>query len=134
MAKPTLPFLQISPHSGVPIWRQVVDQVLYAVGVGLLKKGDPLPTLRDLSSELGVNINTLIRAFRELERLGVVEMTRGVGTRIAGPPALPVPPETLLKNLLDEFLLRATRLGLSPEQAIQILQKKLEEMKHGGQS
>jgi len=132
MARNSLPFLKISHHSGVPLWRQVVDQILYAAATGLLKPGDPLPTLRELAAETRSNINTVARAYRELERLGILEMQRGIGTHVVSSPAVRKDAEALLRDLVNEFLVRAARLGVYPKDALKILLNRVEALENEG--
>ncbi len=67
----------VDPHSGVPVYRQLMDQVKFHIACGLLKPGDELPSTRALSSQLGVNPMTISKAYSHLERDGVVERRPG---------------------------------------------------------
>src|SRR5215471_9480806 len=69
--------------SGVPVYRQIIDQVRGGVASGSLKAGDQLPTVRQLSVDLEVNPNTVLRAYRELELGGLLETHQGTGTFIS---------------------------------------------------
>jgi GntR family transcriptional regulator len=77
-----VPF-RLDPASGVPFYRQVIDQVLLAVADGRLKPGVQLPTVRALAVELSVNLNTVARAYREMEIRGIVETQQGTGTFVS---------------------------------------------------
>ena len=70
-------------HSGVPVYRQIVDQVRGAIAAGALRAGDQLPTVRQLAVDLEVNPNTVVRAYRELEYGGLLETHQGTGTFIS---------------------------------------------------
>src|ERR1700675_4517940 len=70
-------------HSGVPVYRQIVDQVRGAIAAGALIAGDQLPTVRQLAVDLEVNPNTVVRAYRELEYGGLLETHQGTGTFIS---------------------------------------------------
>ena len=70
-------------HSGVPVYRQIVDQVRGAIAAGALCAGDQLPTVRQLAVDLEVNPNTVVRAYRELEYNGLLETHQGTGTFIS---------------------------------------------------
>ena len=70
-------------HTGVPVYRQIVDQVRGAVASGALNSGDQLPTVRQLAVDLEVNPNTIVRAYRELEYDGLIETHQGTGTFIS---------------------------------------------------
>lgn len=70
-------------HSGVPAYRQVIDQVRGGIASGLLAPGDQLPTVRQLAVDLAINPNTVVRAYRELEFGGLLETHQGTGTFIS---------------------------------------------------
>lgn len=76
-------FLDIEPRSGVPIYIQIVEGVRHAVEVGSLGAGDSLPTVRALAAELNVAPNTVVKAYSELQREGLIESRPGVGTVVA---------------------------------------------------
>ncbi|MGA2166793.1 MAG: GntR family transcriptional regulator [Terracidiphilus sp.] len=73
---------QLDLHSGVPVYRQVIDQVRGGIASGLLAAGDQLPTVRQLAVDLAINPNTVVRAYRELELGGLLETHQGTGTFI----------------------------------------------------
>jgi GntR family transcriptional regulator len=70
-------------HSGVPVYRQIIDQVRAGIASGSLAAGDQLPTVRQLAVDLAINPNTVLRAYRELELGGLLETHQGTGTFIA---------------------------------------------------
>jgi GntR family transcriptional regulator len=70
-------------HSGVPAYRQIIDQVRGAIAAGSLRVGDQLPTVRQLAVDLSINPNTVVRAYRELELGGLLETHQGTGTFIS---------------------------------------------------
>src|SRR3984957_5175212 len=71
-------------HSGVPVYRQLIDQVRGGVASGSLTAGDQLPTVRQLAVDLEINPNTVMRAYRELELGGMLETHQGTGTFVSG--------------------------------------------------
>ena len=73
---------QLDDNSGVPIYRQITDQVRGAVALRALRPGDQLPTVRQLAVDLAINPNTVVRAYRELELGGMLESNQGTGTFI----------------------------------------------------
>ncbi|NNK85542.1 MAG: GntR family transcriptional regulator, partial [Desulfobacterales bacterium] len=73
---------KLDPKSGIPFYRQIIDQIRYGVGSGELKVGEQLPTVRALAVELKVNLNTVSKAYRELEIQSVLETQQGTGTFI----------------------------------------------------
>jgi GntR family transcriptional regulator len=77
---------QLNMHSGVPVYRQLMDQVQGALAAGRLKAGDQLPTIRQVAVDLAINPNTVTRAYREMEIRGLLETQQGTGTFIAEQP------------------------------------------------
>lgn len=77
-------FFRLNASSGVPIYLQLMEQVKHAVDTGALRAGDQLPTIRKLAEDLVMNPNTVVRAYRELEHAGIVELRHGLGAFISG--------------------------------------------------
>src|ERR1035438_2781824 len=80
MTKPDQFKFKLDLASGVPVYRQIIDQVLRAVATGALVGGVQLPTVRQASVDLAINPNTVLRAYRELELRGVITTQQGIGT------------------------------------------------------
>ena len=74
--------LQLDLHSGMPVYRQLIDQVRGGIAAGSLTPGDQLPPVRQLAVDLAINPNTVVRAYRELELGGLLETHQGTGTFI----------------------------------------------------
>jgi GntR family transcriptional regulator len=74
---------QLDLHSGVPAYRQIIDQVRGGMASGQLTPGDQLPTVRQLAVDLAINPNTVVRAYRELELGGLLDSQQGTGTFIS---------------------------------------------------
>lgn len=119
---------QLDATSGIPFYRQVVDQILAAIATGVLATGDRLPTVRALAVALSINPNTVARAYKELEIRGVLATQQGSGTFVAPQPAAGDPSERLrqLHRLIDDFLARTARLGLAPDELRRALAERLE--------
>jgi GntR family transcriptional regulator len=112
------------PKSGVPIYRQIQDQIRYGIASGRLSPVEQLPTVRALAVELSVNPNTVIKAYSELERLGVLATEQGSGTFIARAPGVALSPEerrAKLESLCAEFLGQAARYGFGPADVIRAI-------------
>jgi GntR family transcriptional regulator len=75
--------LRIHPASGVPIYLQLMEQVKHAVETGAVRAGEQLPTIRRVAEELAMNPNTVARAYRDLEREGIIEVRHGSGAYVA---------------------------------------------------
>jgi GntR family transcriptional regulator len=73
---------RLNPSSGVPLYFQLMEQIKHAVEIGALRAGDQLPTIRKMAEDLVMNPNTVVRAYRELEHQGVVELKHGSGAFI----------------------------------------------------
>jgi GntR family transcriptional regulator len=73
---------RLHPASGIPLYLQLIEQVKHAVETGALREGDRLPTIRKVAEDLVMNPNTVVRAYRELENDGIVEVRHGSGAYI----------------------------------------------------
>src|SRR2546429_3524838 len=109
---------QLDLRSGVPVYRQIIDQVLVAVATGACTGGDQLPTVRQLAVDLSINPNTVIRAYRELEIRGVLETQQGTGTFISHKkiPRDDAERQRRLNQLIGEFIARAGSAGFTVEE------------------
>ena len=103
-------------RSGVSPYLQVVQQVRQALRLGLLREGDRLPTVKDVVAELAINPNTVLKAYRELEREGLVAARQGVGTFVTRTLAdSSLTAHEPLRRELARWLARARRAGLDDE-------------------
>jgi len=112
--------------SGIPFYRQIIDQIRYGVGSGELKVGEQLPTVRALAVELKVNLNTISKAYRELEIQSVLETQQGTGTFI-GPVSVQIPQaerQNKLANICSEFLTIAASYGFNIKEMINELNRR----------
>ena len=80
--RPPIFRFRLDENSGVPVYRQIMDQVRGGIALGALRPGDQLPTVRQLAVDLAINPNTVVRAYRELELGGLLESNQGTGTFI----------------------------------------------------
>ena len=114
----------LDQHSGVPLYRQIIDQVTGGIAGGTLAPGDQLPTVRQLAVDLAINPNTVIRAYRELEIRGVLETEQGTGTFISQQRVLrdDAQRQRSLNQLIGDFTARAGSAGFSVEELIEQLQ------------
>ncbi len=123
-AKPKPFQLRLDLSSGVPVYRQIIDQVTAGIAAGALKSGDQLPTVRQLAVDLSINPNTVIRAYRELEIRGVLETQQGTGTFIGSQEIRRDEAERqrLLNQIAGEFLARAGSAGFTIDELLEALQ------------
>ena len=105
---------RLDASSGVPFYRQIIDQVLLAIADGRLKPGAQLPTVRQLAVDLSVNLNTVAKAYREMEIRGIVETQQGTGTFIAtrSSDGKSREKKKALAALVDRFLANGEALGI----------------------
>jgi GntR family transcriptional regulator len=112
-------------HSGVPVYRQIIDQVQAAVCAGILAVGDQLPTVRQVAVDLVINPNTVSRAYREMEIRGIVDTQQGSGTFIADKKIeyAKGERERQLGQLVGEFVSRAGSAGFTVDQLVKALRE-----------
>lgn len=105
----------LDARSGVPVYRQLIDQVLAAIATGAVRTGDQLPTVRQVAVDLAINPNTVMRAYREMEIRGILDTQQGAGTFIAEQPSPASGEERSrqLTQLASEVVARAGSLGFS---------------------
>jgi GntR family transcriptional regulator len=110
-------------RSGVPVYRQIIDQVRSGIASGSLASGDQLPTVRQLAVDLAINPNTVLRAYRELELGGALETHQGTGTFISNKKIVTNNAERgrQLTQLTTEFAARAGAAGFTVEELIERL-------------
>jgi GntR family transcriptional regulator len=122
--------LQIDPHSGVPVYRQVMDQVKYYVASGTLRPGDALPSIRELAQALSVNPTTIVRAYNELRHEDVVEMQHGKGVFVAESAGRMTEAEIrrALRRLARQLAVEAVQMGAEPELVRQLVDEEMKGM------
>ena len=127
MAVTQSPFrFRLDNSSGVPVYRQLIDQVQAGIATGVLALGYQLPTVRQVAVDLAINPNTVMRAYRELEIRGVLDTQQGTGTFIAArQPQVDGDDRTRrLDQLVDEFVARAGSGGFTLEEVLQALKER----------
>jgi GntR family transcriptional regulator len=115
----------LDPKAGVPFYRQIIDQIKFGIASGSLTIGEQLPTVRALAVELKVNLNTVSKAYEELEIQNILETQQGTGTFI-GKAEIKIPQKEKSKKLQDicnEFSTIAFSYGFSTDDIINELQK-----------
>jgi len=119
---------QIEYNSGIPVYRQIINQARAAVAAGAMKPGSQLPTIRALSGRLNVNPNTVAKAYRELELKGVIVSERGSGSFVQAQPPAPAPgvneKKARLKNLYHRLLAEAAGSGLTESELLSFIKER----------
>jgi len=118
----------IDPTSGVPFYRQIIDQIKYAIARGELRQGDQLPTVRQLAVDLAINPNTVGKAYSQLEILGILQTQQGSGTFIS-PQKVEVSEldrQEKLDSLCRDFITSAASYGFTLNELIEALHDRKE--------
>ena len=115
--------------SGVPVYRQIIDQILGGIAAGTIAPGAQLPTVRQLAVDLAINPNTVVRAYRELEIRGVLDTQQGVGTFVTATPVGidEAERQRQLDLLVGEVVARAGASGFSVNDIVERLREFLNE-------
>ena len=122
--------VQLDHHSGEPIYRQIVEQVKYAIAAGGLEGGEKLPSIRGLADELKVNPRTVVKAYEELQHAGLIVMQQGRGAFVRdgreGEPARVR--RRVLSEMTRRLLAEAVRMGADRSELLEIVRNEAEEM------
>jgi len=120
--------LVVDPHSGIPVYRQLVEQIRFSLASGVLQAGEEIPSTRALSAKLGVNPMTVSKAFGILEKDGVLERRPGRPNVVRARPQRATRLEQLEKALRP-VATKVRQLNLEPKTAIQVFRRLLEDGK-----
>ena len=118
----------VDPHSGVPIYLQLIEQVKRSVALGVLTPGEQLPTVKQLALDLTINANTVGRVYRELERDGVIETSPGRGSFVldnGGVGRATRAASDVAAAALDTAVREAKSIGIGADDAIALFRKAL---------
>jgi GntR family transcriptional regulator len=117
---------KLDPKTGAPFYRQIIDQIKFGIATGNLKTGEQLPTVRSLAVELRVNLNTVAKAYKELEIQSILETHQGTGTFISSEVKIQLTTkekQNKLKEICNEFSSIAFSYGFSIDDIINQLKK-----------
>src|SRR5207248_10866525 len=117
----------VDSHHPTPLYHQLERSIRFAIATGKLNLGDQLPTVRQLAVDLRINANTVAKVYNELERSGVVETRRGVGTCVSARPneaASRRDRERHLRELADHFIAQSHERGFSIDDMIEHLERR----------
>lgn len=117
-------FFKLNPSSGVPVYRQIIDQVKHGLASGMLLEGDKLPTVKAMAADLGINPNTVAKAYYKLEGEGYLNGIVGSGVYVTGRPRMLVHEEKLriLRPYVTQMIVEAMTLNL-PRDVVDIMIK-----------
>jgi GntR family transcriptional regulator len=116
---------------GVPIYRQIVNQVKYLIASGLLQPGEELPPIRTLALQIKVTPNTIVKAYDELEKSGVIDKRRGSGSYVSEARSLLATRERrrLIEERVDALLAEAHQLNFSADDVLRIFRERRDAMR-----
>jgi GntR family transcriptional regulator len=127
-------FFRLNASSGVPIYVQLMEQIKHAVETGALCPGDQLPTIRALAQELVMNSNTVVRAYRELEHEGVVELRHGLGAFISSSVSARGKVMRQAKHIVESAIERLQALGITEQEMRRLFESELSATQPGSLS
>jgi GntR family transcriptional regulator len=119
--------ITIDPKDGLPIYRQIANQIRYMIASGLLRQDEDLPPIRVLATDLRVTPNTIVKAYEELEKAGVISKRRGSGCFVSASPSKLVEREKrkILEQRADALLMEARQLNYRTEDLFKLIHKRL---------
>ncbi len=122
--------ISLNHHSGDPLYRQVVEAIRLRIAKGEIEAGEQLPSIRDLAAQLQINSRTVVKAYEELDRAGLVVMQQGRGVFVASNrAALPVSERRKrLRELAIKLLVEATQVGSTIDEVIEIIHEVAKEL------
>jgi GntR family transcriptional regulator len=123
--------IHVSPDDGLPVYKQIFNQVKYLVAAGVLCPGEELPPIRALAEQLVINPNTVARAYRELEHAGIVVKRGTVGTFVSDAPSPFARRERLrvLRQRIDALLADASHMGVDVDELKKLIDERDEVMR-----
>ena len=123
-------FIRVEASSGVPIWRQIADQIRAQCAIKSLVPGDCLPSVRVLAQQLAVNQNTILKVYERLTAEGLLERRHGSGTYVAQTirsGKLQTGQLKLLRRQIDQLVFKALTLNIQPEEVCKLVEKAFEQ-------
>jgi GntR family transcriptional regulator len=126
---------QIDRTSALPVYVQLAEQIRLLIHRGALAPGDPLPTVRALAVELGINANTVTRVYRDLQQQGLLRLERGVGTFVDRPRSAPTLGEKDYQRIARrarELAVQSREAGLTLRELSQLVERTWKEVESEG--
>ncbi len=119
---------RLNPSSGVPIYLQLMEQVKHSIETGALRPGDQLPTIRSLAENLVMNPNTVVRAYRELQHEGVIELKHGSGAFVSKSAAGGTRVTRKAQAVVQSALERLASFGLTEDEVRRLFENELAQL------
>jgi GntR family transcriptional regulator len=125
-------FVHLNPNSGMPIYRQLFQQLRQRIVSGQLASDEQMPSVRDLAAELKINLLTVAKVYQLLEGEGLVETRRGLGTFVVGGNTnrSQVEKRKLVADAVEQVVAEARHLNLDEEELIKLIRQRFEQTKN----
>jgi GntR family transcriptional regulator len=122
--------LHIDPHSGLPVYRQMIDQIKYYIASGTLRPGDQLPSVRELAQKLTINPTTVVKAYSELQHEEVIEIHHGKGAFVAQPNTMAseFQKEKVVRRLARQLAVESQQIGADHDFVTRVLREEWEQL------
>ncbi len=116
--------VEVDKHDGIPVYLQLAERIRLLIREGVLKPGDPLPTVRSLAVDLGINANTVARVYRDLEASNLLRLERGKGTFVDQNAAAPMPEHDfmMLEREVLDLVSSAKKAGMTAKELCQFVE------------
>jgi GntR family transcriptional regulator len=125
---------RVSPSSGMPLYLQLIDQVKHAIDTGALGSGDRLPTIRAVAEDLVINPNTVVRAYRELQHEGIIDLKHGSGAFVTDSMTGRTKLTRKAQGIVQSALARLTELGLTETEMRRLFENEVSQLRADGPS
>ena len=122
---------RVNSSSGTPIYLQLMEQVKHAIEIGALRAGEQLPTLRKLAVELVINPNTVVRAYRELEHEGIVDIRHGAGAFVSQAASGRTKISRRAQSVMQSAVDRLAAAGLTEDEIRRLMENELAQLRTG---
>jgi len=125
---------RVHQASGIPLYVQLMEQVKHALETGALRAGDQLPAIRKVAEDLVMNPNTVVRAYRELQHEGIIELRHGSGAYVSERATGPARVTRKAQGIVQAALDRLVQLGLTGEEIHRLMENELAQLRNGNTS
>lgn len=120
---------RVNPSTGVPLYLQLMEQIRHGIETGALKAGDQLPTIRKLAEDLVMNPNTVVRAYRELEHEGIIEVRHGSGAYVSEAVSGRTRVTRKAQSIVQSAIERLSELGLMADEIRRLFENEIAQLR-----
>lgn len=122
---------RLNPATGVPLYLQLMEQIRHGIETGALKAGDQLPTIRKLAEDLVMNPNTVVRAYRELQHEGIIELRHGSGAYVSESVSGHAKVTRKAQALVQSAIEKLSGLGLMDDEIRRLFENEMAQLRAG---